>query len=328
MTSTLLPTTASAHEPHVLHTTERIWTETNCYVDLWIEVLHSLGLDPLTIGAFAVSTDFEGDQWTFFKPPPEDLWTAFGIDVHEMNVWKPVLDHVVEQLDLDRLVTVEVDARYLPDTAGVSYGTASVKTTIVPNLVDPGSRALGYFHNAGYFELHGDDFDGLFGVVDGLPTLPTLPPYVEVVRLEHLVHPGEDELTRCALQLLGRHLARRPSDNPVWRMDERINADAEWVREQEMDTFHLWAFATVRQCGASAEMAGAFCQWLARRSVDDGALARAAEHWRSLAEGAKSLEFLMARLARGRSVDIEPVVSGMASDWSRAQALTGQVAAW
>jgi hypothetical protein len=36
----------------------------------------------------------------------------------------------------------------------------------------------------------------------------------------------------------------------------------------------------------------------------------------------------MARLARGRSVDIEPVVSGMASDWSRAQALTGQVAAW
>ena len=58
---------------HSLHRSDRCWTETNCYVDVWIEVLHALGLDPTAAGAFTLSTDFEGDQWTFFKFPPEDF---------------------------------------------------------------------------------------------------------------------------------------------------------------------------------------------------------------------------------------------------------------
>ena len=325
MTSVLPHTAQTVRDPHGLHRTERVWTETNCYVDLWVEVMHALGLDPLAVAAFAVSTDFEGDQWTFFKHPAADLWSVFGIDVHEMNVWRPVLDHVVEQLDLGRLVTVEVDARFLPDTAGVSYRSASVKTTIVPNFVDPGSRTLGYFHNAGYFELHGDDFDALFTIVDGRPTSPTLAPYVELVRLERMVSPAPADLTGRALGLLAEHLERRPTDNPVWRMGARLAADADWIREQGLDTFHLWAFATVRQCGASAEMAGAFCRWLSGR-LDDRALVDAAEQWQALAEGAKSLQFLMARLARGRSVDLEPTVADMAARWDRAQALTATAA--
>ncbi len=66
----VVPVDASSYRPHPLHATERTWTETNCYVDLWIELLHSLGLDPLAAAAFTISTDFEGDQWTFFKFPP------------------------------------------------------------------------------------------------------------------------------------------------------------------------------------------------------------------------------------------------------------------
>ena len=73
MTVGPLSLTAATFVPHPLHATERSWTETNCYVDVWIEVLHALGLDPVAASAFTLSCDFEGDQWTFFKYPPEDL---------------------------------------------------------------------------------------------------------------------------------------------------------------------------------------------------------------------------------------------------------------
>ena len=52
------------------------WVEKNCYVDVWIELLHALGLEPLAMLAFTVAVDFEGDQWTFFKPSHDDLRRA------------------------------------------------------------------------------------------------------------------------------------------------------------------------------------------------------------------------------------------------------------
>ena len=97
MIRALLPLTAATHVPHPLHSGERAWTETNCYVDVWIEVLAALGLDPLAGAAFPLSCDFVGDQWTFFKYPPEDLRAAYGIEVAELNVWRPVVDHVAER---------------------------------------------------------------------------------------------------------------------------------------------------------------------------------------------------------------------------------------
>ncbi len=86
-------------------------------------MLHALGLDPVAAAAFTLSTDFEGDQWTFFKFPPEDLRALFGLEVAEFNVWRPALDHAEEQLELGRLFTVEVDAWFLPDTRASSTGS-------------------------------------------------------------------------------------------------------------------------------------------------------------------------------------------------------------
>ena len=108
----LLPVTAASFVPDALHAADRDWTETNCYVDLWIEVLHALGLDAGAAGACTLSTRFEGDQWTFLKYPPEDLRALYGIEVSELNVWRPVLDHVVEHLALGNLLTVEVAGWY------------------------------------------------------------------------------------------------------------------------------------------------------------------------------------------------------------------------
>src|SRR5665213_624623 len=74
----LLPLREATYERHALHGDDRCWSETNCYVDAWIEVLNSLGLEPCAAGAFTLSSDFLGDQWTFFKYPTEDLRALYG----------------------------------------------------------------------------------------------------------------------------------------------------------------------------------------------------------------------------------------------------------
>lgn len=318
-----LPEDPAAYERHPLHDGEQIWTETNCYVDLWVELLHSLGLEPVAGAAFTLSTDFEGDQWTFSKFPPEDLRRLYGIDVTELNVWRPVLDHVEEQLGLGRLLTVEVDAWYLPDTEGVSYRRDHVKTTLVPVWVDRQTRRMRYFHNAGYFALDGEDFDGVYRTAG--PSGPDqLPPYVETVRLERVRPAGPPPLADV-VAVVADHLSRRPADNPVVRLGRRIEGDVAWLTEADLEAFHLYAFGTCRQCGASAELAAALVMWLAAR-VDAG-LAPAAGHLRQLAEGAKALQFALARASRGRTVDLAAIVGPMAEAWEDAMAvLAGRLA--
>src|ERR1700684_14424 len=80
----LLGLDPAAYTPSDLHQPDRTFRESNCYVDLWIEFLHALGIDPASAMAFACTVDFEGDQWTFFKPPPEEFIRLYGIDIHEM----------------------------------------------------------------------------------------------------------------------------------------------------------------------------------------------------------------------------------------------------
>ena len=309
--------TAAGFTPHPLHAAERTWTETNCYVDVWIEVLHALGLDPVAAAAFTLSCDFEGDQWTFFKYPPEDLRTLFGLEIAEMNIWRPVVDHVEEQLALGRLCTVEGDSWFLPDTRGVAYRTEHVKTTIVPAALDRDARTLGYFHNAGYFELAGDDFDGRFRL--GAYADPAaLPPYVESIRLDR-VHRESPDLVERVVGLTREHLARRPLDNPVQRMAVRMTADLAWLAGQDLDAFHLYAFGMCRQCGASAELAATFVDWL--NTHHEPGTEAAADAFRDMAEGAKALQFALARVVRGRSVDLGPVLDGMAERWAAAMAV-------
>jgi hypothetical protein len=310
----LLPLDADTFDPHPLHVGDRNWTATNCYVDVWIEVLHALGLEPLAAAAFTLSAGWEGDQWTFFKYPPEDLRRVYGLEVTELNVWKPVVDHVLEQLELGRLCTVEADSWFLPDTRGDSYHEEHVKSTVVPQMVDLGERRLGYFHNAGYFELDGEDFDGVFQ--RGRYADPAkLPPYVEVIRLDRLVR-GDAGLVGRGVELAREHLARRPTDNPVAAMGARILRDVPWLAQEDLETFHLYAFGTCRQCGASTEMAASFVDWVNRN--DRPGTESAADDFRAVAEGAKALQFALARVVRGRSSDLESILGPMADRFERA----------
>ena len=118
--NTIFPAlTAENHVPHALHASDRIWPETNCYVDLWIELLASKGLPPEAMLGFTLSQDFEGDQFTFFKVPLEDLEALYGIRVTELAIFDQVESHIETQLERGRICLVEMDSFYMPDTQGV-----------------------------------------------------------------------------------------------------------------------------------------------------------------------------------------------------------------
>ena len=199
-----------------LHADDRVWVEKNCYADVFIEVVHALGLEPRAMLPFVLAVDFEDDQWTFFKPPHGDLWDLYGLDVQELNVFRPLLEHVEQHVAGGKLISTEADAFYLPDTAGTDYRRAHTKTTIVINEIDAEGRRLGYFHNARYHALDGDDFVALFRL--GAPPDPGfMPLYAEFIRIDRVTRRAGREIGALSVGLLERHLARRPKDNPVAR---------------------------------------------------------------------------------------------------------------
>ncbi|HYG84930.1 MAG TPA: DUF1839 family protein [Azospirillum sp.] len=281
--------------PHTLHGPDRAWPETNCYVDLWIELLHAWGFEPRATLGFTVAQDFEGDQFTFFKPPPEDLRALFGIEVQELAIYDTVEAHAAVQLRLGRSVLVEVDSFHLPDTRGTAYGTQHVKTTIAILGLDAQARCLDYIHNAGRFTLEGADYDGVFRRLPHLRDNPNLLfPYVEFVRRSGSAPAGR-ALLDTALDLLGQHVHRRPEGNPVATYRAEFPRHLETLAARPMEYFHLYAFNVLRQLGANMELLGSHLRWLGEGGLDE-----AAEACDTLATTAKVLQFQLARAVRKR----------------------------
>src|SRR5688500_2971015 len=74
----ILPRAPATYRRHALHGADRVWGETNCYTGLLIELVHGLGHEPMAMLGFTLAIDFEGDQWTFFKPAPTYLDELYG----------------------------------------------------------------------------------------------------------------------------------------------------------------------------------------------------------------------------------------------------------
>lgn len=301
---------AREHVPHALHSGESDWPEKNCYADLWIELLHALKLEPLAMLGHTIAVDFEGDQWTFFKPPHGELRELYGIDVQEMTVWRPLQEHVVEHLAAGKLVSTEADAWWLPDTAGTDYRGKHTKTTILVNAIDVKARRLAYFHNAGYFELQGEDYEQVF-------CPGPMPLLAELVRIDRRVQRGEQELKQRAWRLLRSHYEWRPRRNPFSAFGERFARDLSAMREAGMAHYHAWAFASIRQAGAAFELAAAHLRWLG--------LNEPASRFREISAANKSLILKGARaVATGRLFDAREAVSAMARDWDEGMARLGE----
>lgn len=302
------PSDPGSYRAHALHGESRIWQETNCYVDLWIEVLHALGHDPHGMLGCAFTSAFEGDQWLFFKPAAHDLFALYGVDLQELTIYRPLVDHLTQQLTAGHLVLVEVDAYHLPDTRGVSYRTQHKKTTIAVAGIDADALSLWYFHNGGYFRLDGADFAALFA-----PS--ALPPYTEFVRIGSSPALRDDALVARARALLMHHLARAPRENPVARYRQAFADQLATLGASSPDSFHEYAFATLRQLGAAFELGAAYLGWLHHHDAHP-ALAAAMGSCARIAEHAKTLQFKAARaVMRGRGGVYDELFDAMAADW-------------
>jgi len=239
--------------------------------------------------------------------------------VQELNVWRPLHLHVDEFVRRRRLVLAEVDAYWLPDTSGTDYRTQHTKTTIAIRSIDLRTERLGYFHNAGYFELEGGDFRGLFGL-DAAPDPTRLPLYVEFLRLESLRLRPRDELLPLALECTRAHLRRRPRENPLARFAASFPAAIAAFAPEALQTYHLYAFSTVRQAGSAADLGAHHLRWL-QAAVPGAPLEEAAAALDQVSLSAKSLILKGARaVSTGKRTDFAPLLSTMVTAWGTAMA--------
>ncbi|WP_342165754.1 DUF1839 family protein [Methylobacterium sp. SD21] len=284
-------TEAPAHAAHPLHGQDRAWPETNCYVDLWIELLHHRGLAPEAMLGFTVKQDFEGDQFTFFKPSMAEIEALYGLRLDELAVYDGLEQHALVQAARGSVVMVEVDAIFLPDTAGTTYGREHSKTTIGILALDKAGRRLDYLHNAGRFTLSGADYDGIFAET-------TLPPYAEFVRQVADPVPAA-RLPHVALDLLRTNLRGAPRRNPVRAFAGALAETGEGLVVRPLSVFHKYAFNTTRQLGANFEMLGSHLAWLTTSGAGD--FTAAAESATRLGSEAKAFQFQLARTFAKRS---------------------------
>lgn len=280
---------------------EADWPEKNCYIDLWVGFLRSLDLQPLAMLGHAIAVDFEGDQWTFFKPPHAELRELYGVDVQEMTVWRPLADHLVEHVAAGRFVSTEADAFWLPDTAGTDYRGKHTKTTILVDRIDTQARRVSYFHNTGHHELEGEDYDELMKPM-------VMPLFAELVHVDRRVKRSDDDLKQRALRILRTHYEWRPARNPFIAFGDRFAKDMPAMREAGLEHYHAWAFASIRQAGAAFELAAQHMQWLGFEEP--------ARQFREISSANKSLILKGARAAAtGKLFDAKEAMGVMAKAW-------------
>jgi hypothetical protein len=299
----------ATYVPHLIHTGARNYVETNCFTDIITELLHARGDEPLaSFGSFA-RMDFENDQWTFFKPLAVDLELLFGVDIHEVQPYRPIPQQIAEVIAEGRTMTIELDAWYLPDTAATSYGTAHVKTGVIAEAIDLADERFRYYHNASLYELSGDDFRGAFRTGAGWSG-DVLPPYTELIRFDVGTRLRGEALRAAARELLAGHLARVVPGNPFDRFKERFVTDLPSLLAGDAARYHAYTFATFRMAGAGFELLASEVEWLLG---DHGSTAITAMS--RIVDGCKVLGF---KLARRRPFDPTEAMDALSAAWTEA----------
>ena len=295
--SALLGLDPATYVPHAVHQPDFGYPETNCWTDVMIELLHARGDEPLAALGCTLALDHEGDQFTFFKPRPDELEALYGVDVHELQPYRPLAQHVHGALAQGRTLVVEVDGWWLPDTAGTSYRTTHVKTAIAVEALT--EDRLVYFHNAGLHALSGEDLDEVL-------TPALLPGYVEVVRFDAGPRLAGAELRATAGELLRDNLLRRPARSPFVAFGEQLSAELEQVVALDQDQVHVFAFATTRMAGAAAALAAEHVRWTLGAE-------QAADCFDRVSGTTRTLTM---RLMRRKPFDPSALVESLAADWA------------
>ena len=260
--------------------------------------------------------DFEGDQWTFFKPPPEDLELLFGIDIHEMQPYRP-LPLQARRADrqrphADRRARLLVPARHrgdqLPQRARQELGrdrgdrprgASGCATSTAPACTSSPARTT-----------------AASSASAASSSTDVLPPYTELVRFDAGPALRGDELRDAApARCCADTSPRRPASNPFLRFGHAARATtcrACW--RATSPTYHAYAFATVRMVGAAFEVAASHVDWLLGRGRGQSAATRCAR----IVEGCKALSLQARPPARVRPERRRS--SELAAAWDEAMA--------
>jgi hypothetical protein len=303
----LLGLDPAGYEPHAVHRADFGYPETNCWTDVVIELLHAHGREPLAGLGCTLALDHEGDQFTFFKPRPDELETLFGVDVHELQPYRPLRSHVESQIAQGRTLIVEVDGWWLPDTAGTSYRHEHVKTAIAVDALD--DDKLVYFHNAGLHVLRGEDLQHVL-----VPEV--LPGYVEVVRFDG-EQPTPTELPIVARELKRDNLLRRPSRSPFLAFGDQLGRELDEVITLSPEQVHVFAFATTRMAGAAMALAAAHVRWVLGEEGEEAAKAFDAV--------SGTTRMLTMRFMRRKPFDPSELLASLVADWTRAHELLDDI---
>lgn len=313
----LLGLDPTTYQPHSLHSSEQAFPETNCYADVIIELLHARGEEPLAALGATVAVDYEGDQWTFFKPPPHELESLFGLDIHEMQPYRPLPLQIEEQIENGRTLLVELDSWFMPDTAATTYRRSHVKTSAAIEAIDRDQETLRYFHNGGLYELNGADYRGVLRVDQ--QDASSLPPYTELVRFLRDQPLASEELRSAARRIFADHVDRRPSTNPFERYADSFRDVLPSLLVATSESYHDYAFATLRMAGASFHLCAAHVDWLFGQ---DGA--PASTEFVRIVSGTRALSF---KLARRRPFDPSPLLEELAGAWDAALGIVSRLTA-
>ena len=301
---------------HPWHQGERVWSTTNSHLDVWIELLHTLDLEPSPVLLPTLCADFEGDQWTQTSVAPADLWSCYGIAVESMLVWRPLLAHLVEQLDRGNAVLVEVDAFHLPDMTGGSYQREHAKTLIAVTGYDRHAHRLRYIHGAAGADVGGEDLDAMMTAGIGSAQLP---PFAQIVKLDRMMPRTLAERGQVGIALARFHGTRLPSRNPVKAFGEALRSHGAWLAGGDAEHYQRWAFATLHQCGASFEVAADVCTWLAYHGEP---VSPAVAPLRLVSHAARALHQRLVRVSQsGRMPDVGHTVDDMSRAWDDAMTI-------
>lgn len=282
---------------HRFHADDRTWSLTNCYVDMWIEILHARGQDAVSALGFTVTQNFEGDQFTFMKFTHADLATQFAVIVKELALYDKLENHVATQVSQGNIALLEMDGFYLPDTKTTSYHTLHAKTMIGVDRIDLESGRCEYFHNGGYYTLNGEDYRSAFSVDKngGGPMFF----YAEFARFEE---PPVHDQRLVAHNILAQHLAQRPRHNPISSFRAAFPAQLSTLLVRPPAYFHLYTFNILRQLGANFALLGDHLSWL---DIQGGGLCKLAKHCMAISETARLMQMRLARSVARQRMDLQ-----------------------
>lgn len=244
-----------------LHGGNPVWAHANRHIDLWVELLHGWELEPVAALPFAVTQDFEGDQFTLASFPPGDLERLYGIHTHELSTYDKLETHVAAQTCRGNVVLLEVDGFYLPQPPN-AYRRQHTRSAIGIDVLVPEANAVGFYHGDGYHTASGDDYAAIFRQATIAPEWETPAfPHAEVVRRRFPAQAG-DALVAASLELLRHHLACRPRQNPITAFRSAFPAHLEQLMARGEPNFQVYAASVLRQLGANFELLGRYLRWL------------------------------------------------------------------